>query len=475
MIAIVVWSSLVEPLAAQPGIGRVPEPIPIRKLSITPAREPEPSMRWRLLPEVRDTTPGNAVVLYYRAFSPEWLSFYRRDAKTPEALNAAMTMPISDLKTLAADPSGPIGWIENAPLLKELDRAARRQYCDWDLVTRAREEGIGMLLPDIQSFRMFAPMLAVRARLELADGDFNKAERSLQTGIAFGRHLGDSPTLIQSLVAAAVTTVMLDQVEQWVRTPNSPNLYWALTNLPQPFVDLRKAYESERMLIDNLLPGFREALAKRSAEPLTPSAIAALQVKLVQLPDQNLSLVATFFVMKKYAQAKEYLQTHGWSAENVEALPAVQAVLLAEVATYDRLYDEMIKWVGVPYPLAHAGLDKADHILRREIVSSGSPSFSLAGLLIPATIKVMETSNRLDRRIAALRAVEAIRIFAAIHGRLPTSLSEITEVPVPVNPATGAAFAYVSDGATATLSVAAESTRPQAAWNSFQYEITIRK
>ena len=222
--------------------------------------------------------------------------------------------------------------------------------------------------------------------------------------------------------------------------------------------------------------GVSRALAKRSAEPLTPSAIAALQVKLVQLPDhQNLSLVATFVVMKKYAQAKEYLQIHGWSAENVEALPAVQAVLLTEVATYDRLYDEMIKWVGVPYPLAHAGLDKADHILRREIVSSGSPSFSLAGLLIPATIKVMETSNRLDRRIAALRAVEAIRLYAAIHGRLPTALSEITEVPVPVNPATGAAFAYVSDGATATLSIAAESTRPQAAWNAFQYEITIRK
>ena len=70
------------------------------------------------------------------------------------------------------------GW-SIRPLMKELDRAARRQYCDWDLVSRAREDGLGMLIPDIQSFRMFAPMLAVRARIALADGNFDEAQRSL--------------------------------------------------------------------------------------------------------------------------------------------------------------------------------------------------------------------------------------------------------------------------------------------------------
>ena len=214
MIAIIVWSSLVEPMMAKPGIGRAPEPIPIRKLSITPAQT---GTGYALAAFARGSRHNSrqcrsALLPGVLSRVAQLLSPRREDAR---GLNASMTMPLPDLKTLAADPSGPIGWIENAPLLKELDRAARRQYCDWDLVTRA-EEGIGMLLPDIQSFRMFAPMLAVRARLELADGDFNMAERSLQTGLAFGRHLGDSPTLVQSLVAAAVTTVMLDQVEQWV-------------------------------------------------------------------------------------------------------------------------------------------------------------------------------------------------------------------------------------------------------------------
>ena len=55
---------------------------------------------------------------------------------------------------------------------------------------------------------------------------------------------------------------MLEQVEEWISTPNSPNLYWPLTNLPQPFIELRKAYEGERLIIDNLLPGYRDALAQ---------------------------------------------------------------------------------------------------------------------------------------------------------------------------------------------------------------------
>src|SRR5437868_1284888 len=151
------------PAPAQPA----PDPIPTRAMPVSPAKEPEPPLRWKLLPELRDTTPGNAVVLYYRAFSPEWWSTYRRDPKTSEVLAQAAAMPLNELRDAGRDANGIVGWVRNSSMIKEIDRAARRQNCDWDLISRAREEGLGMLLPDIQSFRAFAPMLAVRARLEL--------------------------------------------------------------------------------------------------------------------------------------------------------------------------------------------------------------------------------------------------------------------------------------------------------------------
>jgi hypothetical protein len=151
-------------------------------------------------------------------------------------------------------------------------------------------------------------------------------------------------------------------------------------------------------------------------------------------------------------------------------MPAAQVVLLYQVAMYDRLYEEMVKWNGLPYSLASPGFNRADDLLKREIVRTGSPGMSLAGLLIPATRKVLEATNRVDRKIAALRVLEAIRLYAAEHGRLPAQLAEITQVPVPMNPGSGAPFEYSSDGLSGTLLV--PGPYPIL---SIKYQFSIRK
>jgi hypothetical protein len=78
---------------------------------------------------------------------------------------------------------------------------------------------------------------------------------------------------------------------------------------------------------------------------------------------------------------------------------------------------------------------------------------------------------RIDRRVAALRVIEAIRIHAAAHdGALAESLDRITEVPVPEDPATGKPFEYHRDGNSATLFGPKAGLPPT--WPS--YRITIR-
>jgi hypothetical protein len=73
-------------------------------------------------------------------------------------------------------------------------------------------------------------------------------------------------------------------------------------------------------------------------------------------------------------------------------------------------------------------------------------------LLLSAIPKVIESNNRLERRIAALRIIEALRLYAAGHdGQLPDKLADITEVPVPNDPGTGMPFEYERDKDTATL------------------------
>jgi hypothetical protein len=76
----------------------------------------------------------------------------------------------------------------------------------------------------------------------------------------------------------------------------------------------------------------------------------------------------------------------------------------------------------------------------------------IARLLLPAMHAVRNAQVRLERDVAALRVIEALRMYAAEHdGRLPQTLEDIETVPVPTNPATGKAFAYRLDGKTGIL------------------------
>ena len=57
------------------------------KLTLSPAAEPVPALRYLLLPELSEQTPGNAAQVYYRAFSPEWWGNVRkREVNTMEGL-----------------------------------------------------------------------------------------------------------------------------------------------------------------------------------------------------------------------------------------------------------------------------------------------------------------------------------------------------------------------------------------------------
>lgn len=464
------WTLL---LVALPAAGQEPQ-IPVRKLTISPAAAPVPALRYKLLPELRDTTPGNAALLYYRAFAPQWWGFYLRDAeRLAEQFDDARSKPLAELR---ASKDEKIVWVRTTHMLKEVDRAARRAHCDWEMTQRVREEGISLLLPDVQSMRHFARMLAVRGRLELADGEYDKAGYTFQTALQMGRHVAAAPTLIQALVGVAITAVTLDQVEEWVGMPGSPNLYWALTNLPQPFIDLRTPYQGERLMLDNLLPGFREAVRDPNTRPMSAGQLRDVAEKLRQIErDAIPSWAVVAITAKKYGPAKEFLKARGWTAAQVEALPALQVVLIREAAEYDRLFDEMDKWQGLPYWVARPGLDRAEKLLKDEVVRGGAPATSLAAVLLPAVGKVQFASARTDRAIALLRVVEALRLHAAAHGGMPQTLAEVTGVPIPIDPVTGKPFEYTLAGETATLTAPPPAGEQPGEHNSRRYEITLKK
>ena len=64
-------------------------------------------------------------------------------------------------------------------------------------------------------------------------------------------------------------------------------------------------------------------------------------------------------------------------------------------------------------------------------MATGGEGVWLAKAWLPAVTKVMIAQNRLERRIALLRAIEALRMHAAANGgQLPESLDQVTIAPV---------------------------------------------
>lgn len=97
----------------------------------------------------------------------------------------------------------------------------------------------------MHTLRDLSRVLAVRTRIEIHDGHIDDAIDSLQTGFAMGRHIADAPFLINALVGVAVTEVTVERVLELAQSENSPNLYWSLTALPRPFIDMRQSLELE--------------------------------------------------------------------------------------------------------------------------------------------------------------------------------------------------------------------------------------
>jgi hypothetical protein len=110
---------------------------------------------------------------------------------------------------------------------------------------------------------------------------------------------------------------------------------------------------------------------------------------------------------------------------------------------------------------------------RRSTCPTGK-SRALFDDLLTAVIRVRRAQARVEQRVALLRHVEALRLYAAAHdGKLPATLSDVP-VPLPFDPVTGKPFGYKLEGQTAFV----QGTPPPGDKNPVsrvRYEVTIKK
>jgi hypothetical protein len=425
-------------LAAVPSVALAqpaPEPTEtVVRLTVQPMAAPKPALKYVLLPEIKDMEPGNPVLGYLKCFSEQQNFWFRKDAV--ENREKWQEVPLRDLPLEEVRKYGYL----NGPLHRA-DQAARLTNLDWQVLLPARREGSELLLPEIQGLRNLGGALKVRFRVEVAQHRYADAVVTGQTMFALSRHLGEHPAVICSLVGLAVANLATGPLEEMAQQPGSPNLYWALTNLPTPIVSIRQGLQGERMLVDPEFSGI---------DPVAPMSEAALQKVVARLAhmlkdypklDVRAWLEERARDEKYVGAARKRLAEVGLDEGRLQGLPPLQVVLLDEKREYEVLGDDLKKWMLLPYWQAEAHLPAA----------SSSTFDGLGAKLVPWFSKVARAQARVQQRLDLIRHVEALRLYAADHdGKLPAHLSDIP-VPLPVDPVTGKPFVYEVDGQTAVL------------------------
>ena len=456
-------------------------------LSVYPAPIPRPAMKYHLLPRLVDQTPGNAALLYDTIFIriaeedgiKQGKSELIKDEKQREQASAYadriskwQETPLADLpkdevrKTL--DDVEP--WI-----MEYAQMASRRTRCDWELPAREIKNPMEVRLPELHRAKSLGRILALKARLSLAEGKPEEALKTLQIGLALSRQVAEGQVpLVNYLVGSAIAGMMREQLLEVPQLYDAPNLYWSLANLPHPVVDCRHVIDGEDLGFQRYFAEMAEARTGEHSperwQQMLETTIDKLRTAIAMLANKDPKTAKAEEVdVKKileenYPIARDYLVKLGWPVKEIRSMAPARVLLLYGAEMWSEMFDDGTKWLGITYSQWPSNLREHYGDLMKKY--EGFPladSFNVMG-------KVAATQAQCERDFDCLRLIEAIRLYAYDHnGKLPEKLEAIDEVPVPPNPMTGKPFAYRLEGDTAVLLADGDTEK------NYEYRIKLAK
>ncbi len=460
----------------------------VYKMTVTPAAEPVPALKHQLQLRPHELKPGNAATFYLRAYAANSLGGRWRGVRKEYGEDVDNWYGDSiPLRELPLDKVRKAASAFDGIVSDFIAPASYRQDCSWgfNLTELRGSEVFAFPLPSIQGSRSISRMLALRTRLAVAEGRYDDAMDHMRMNYRLARDVGQEQLLVCGLVGIAVAGTTNQTVIDLIAAPDSPNLYWALSELPHPMVDMRETVRLEMSFGPRIFPVLLDvetaehspkewarliADGLKEYESLTTGAL----FKGISFAEQETlrGMAGAGLTMLIYPSAKQRLAQSGMDADRIEEMPVGQVVLIDAAREYQRIADEFEKWWYAPFPVGKKGMRKAydqmDGSQLRKI--QGGYGFILADLILSAIEAARSAQMRLEWQMAALRVVEAVRMHAAETGRLPATLDEIEIVPVPLNPITTKPYLYRLDGKTAVLDLPFSDGMPGVAW---RFEIRL--
>jgi hypothetical protein len=406
--------------------------------------------------------PGNPVQWYVRCFAEQRNFFFSKQGTAERA--RYLVAPLSELASNKLRGYG-------GGALTQADWAARLDTPDWDILQRIKSEGADLMLPELGSLKLLAMSLRVRFRCEIARRDFDAAIVTAKTMFGLARHLGEYPASVANRLGFSVADLALDTLEEMLQQPGCPNLYWALTDLPVPLVELRKGIQGDRALVDVELGQILgdTVMSETQLDDLVGrlSGRMGFARELMGQPPGGFRARLAPFVKDaaRVRAAQARLAAAGGSRELIGKFLPTQVILLDEKRAYEVRRDEESKLLA----FAPWQIDVLNHD------EPGKPrEKGLLADFLPQALGARYAQARLEQRVALLRHVEALRMHTAgSTGKLPDRLADVG-VPLPADPFSGKPFGYQLDGQTARLFGAVAKGEEKTAEHR-RYELTIRK
>jgi hypothetical protein len=398
-------------------------------------------MKYRLFPAEYELHAGNAAPILLRMPWEQTLYF----TKVVPTFDEYLDVPLDSPKLRNA------GEVFNPGFYRTLKRAAYRRTADWQYPI-GEEPAAQILLPDVQGSRSIVGRgLSVRIRYQISHGELAEAREGIMVGLAVSRHYARTPFVITQLVSVATDSMMLSRLEELLSQSDSPNLYWALTALPRPLVDLRPSVELEQRFLPMTVPGLENLDQLRTEAEWTKPAHAVIDLLLGSAEARQWETFARKQILDRLAK-RGRAELPGWiegGAARVAAMSDAEAGLRWFLHANEEQSEETAALMSLEPPAALPRLDALQKRLAEFRTGLGVPTL----FVIENSLNVYVAAHKIQRRIDALRVVEAIRNYGASHeSRLPESLEKMTGTPIPDDPFTGKPFHYeVTDG-TATLS-----------------------
>lgn len=415
----------------------------------------------RLLPAAPDLKDGNAAVVLLRMIWEQnmWLQ------KEWPKLGELAELPHTDPK---------IAEFRFDSFQRQLYRAAIMKDADWNYPLGDEPWGM-ILLPDVQGLRQIAGRgLKAWVGQQIAKGDLDAAREGILTQLACARHIARTPILINHLVANANGKMGLDRVELLIQQPESPNLFWALSGLPESLGPVEDAMALETRMLEKTLTSLKDGLpplgdprwktvAKEfseymnmmTSEKLSEDAANELKQRLVSIGQKSLEtefgaprLQTENMSQEEIVMRWVLLTTRKFNTqiENAYTLPAPQAIKrLMQLEADIKVLDERVQATAFPFVKQPVG-----------------SYLALYGF---------------GRRVRFLQTVEAIRDH--LHhtalkggGKLPRTLEEI-RLPLPLDPFTNKAFDYSVEENTAVLSMPLIKGIPKDRQQTMTYRLSL--